>query len=85
MIKENIVDKFRLTKHPDQSQVSFTITIDKLELLNNQIYNNLPPFREKEGKCHYEFYVKAEADAFFEFVAPLVSSTRMVSISKMYF
>ena len=85
MTKENIVDKFRVTKHPDQSQLSFTICILKVQLLNNRLYDELPPFREKEGKCYYEFYVREEADAFFEFVAPLVASTRMVSISKMYF
>ena len=81
MTKENIVDKFRLTKHPDQSQLSFTITIDKLELLINQIYNNLPPFREKEGKCYYEFYVKNEADAFYDCVSAMLPED---SIHKLY-
>lgn len=84
MTKENIVDKFRVTKHPDQSQLSFTIRILKVQLLNNHLYDNLPPFREKDGNCYYEFYMKEEADAFFEFVAPLVSSSRMTSISKLY-
>jgi hypothetical protein len=84
MTKENIVDKFRVTKFPDEKQLSFTIRILKVQLLNNHLYDNLPPFREKDGNCYYEFYVKAEADAFFEFVVPLVASTRMVSISKLY-
>lgn len=81
MTKENIVDKFRLTKHPDQSQLSFTITIDKLQLLNNQIYNNLPAFREKQGKCYYEFYVKDEADTFYDYVSAMLPET---SIHKLY-
>lgn len=80
-MKENIVDKFRLTKHPDFGQLSFTITIDKLQLLNNQIYSNLPPFREKDGKCYYEFYVGSEADAFYDCVSAMLPE---YSIHKLY-
>ena len=49
MTKENIVDKFRVTKFPDEKQLSFTISILKVQLLNNHLYDNLPPFREKDG------------------------------------
>ena len=81
MTKENIVDKFRLTKHPDQRQVSFTICILKVQLLNNRLYDNLPPFREKDGNCYYEFYVKNEADAFYDCVSAMLPED---SIHKLY-
>ena len=68
MTTENIVDKFRITKRPDAALISYTVSILKDGLLRHNLFDSMPPFREKDGLCDYEFYNQSEADAFYNYV-----------------
>ena len=65
---ENIVEKFRITKHPDASMLSYTVSVLKAGLIRHNLHENMPATREKNGLCDYEFYKSSEADAFYDYV-----------------
>lgn len=68
MTTENIVDKFRITKRADAALISFTVSILKDGILRHNLFDSMPPFREKDGLCDYEFYKLSEAEAFYNYV-----------------